>query len=129
MSEDLAAQAKKPKGPVDIERFYYKKSACASKRSSLSLDAVLVSLLVAKFGNKKKLRKWIGAQAKIANESGLDAKSISRAVQENAVRLIADPNLLKALAQEDAAEAERQGLLAQWLGQGRTASSTRSRQL
>lgn len=124
-----AAETKKPKGAADIERFYYRKSACASKRSSLSLDTVLVGLLVARFGNKKKLRKWVGAQAKIANEAGLDAKSISRAVQENAIRIIADPALLKALPEADAAEAERQCLLAQSLGQGRSVASPSSRRL
>ncbi len=128
MSEKVTAEPKS-KGAKDIERFYYRKSACASKRSSLSLDTVLVRLLAARFGNMKKLRKWVGAQAKIANEAGLDAKSISRAVQENAIRLIADPDLIKALPRDEASEAERQRLLAQSLGQGRSVSSSRSRQL
>lgn len=101
----------------DIQRFYYKRPACPSKRSSLSLDSVLVSLLEARLGSEAKMRKWIAAQARLADEAGMDTKSISRAVQENAVRVIADPELIAKLPQEAMAEAERQSMMAGWLGQ------------
>ena len=104
----------------DISRFYYKKSTCASKRSSLSLDSVIVDLLMVRFsGSDQRLRKWVAGQAKIAQEQGLVTnKSVSRAVQENAIRLIADPSLVAQLEPESVAEYERQGMMAQWLGQG-----------
>lgn len=117
----------RPHGASDIERFYYKKAACLSKRSSLSLDSVLVSLLELKFGNKKRMRKWIAAQARSAQLDGLDAKSISRAVQENAIRIIADPSLVEALPSEEKSKAETQIYLAQVLGMGNSAKSPRSR--
>lgn len=105
-------------GASDISRFYYKKSSCASKRSSLSLDSVLVMLLMAKFGSDQKLRKWVSAQAKLAQEKGLETtKSVSRSVQENAIRIIADPSLVAKLDEGDVAEIERQSMLAPWLGQ------------
>ena len=103
----------------DIARFYYKKSSCPSKRSSLSLDTVLVSLLLVKFGSDQKLRKWVSAQARLAQEQGLETtKSVSRAVQENAIRIIADPGLVSQLAEAEVSEFERQTMLAPWLGQG-----------
>jgi hypothetical protein len=114
---ELAPPKKKP-GACDISRFYYKNSNCASKRSSLSLDSVLVGLLMARFGSDQKLRKWVSAQAKVAQESGLDTtKSVSRAVQENAIRIIADPMLIGLLAPEEIADSERQAMMAPWLGQ------------
>lgn len=122
---DVVVKAKA--GASDIARFYYKKASCASKRSSLSLDAVLVSLLLAKFsGSDQKLRKWVAAQARLAQENGLDTtKSVSRAVQENAIRIIADPALVQLLTPEEVAENEKQCMLAPWLGQGpnKTAAS------
>ena len=125
--EDGAQEGAKPKklGAVDIARFYYKKSSCPSKRSSLSLDAVLVSLLLARFGGSdQKLRKWVAAQARLAQDQGLEStKSVSRAVQENAIRIIADPSLVALLPQEEMALAERQAMMAPWLGQGPNKSS------
>lgn len=123
MSMVDAVVAKKVRigGAADINRFYYRKTSCASKRSSLSLDSVLVELLMVKFGAMPKLRKWVSAQAKIAQESGLDAKSISRAVQENAIRVIADPSLVGQLPLEQRAEAERQGMQWSYLGQSAAA--------
>ena len=122
---DVVVKAKA--GASDIARFYYKKASCASKRNSLSLDAVLVSLLLAKFsGSDQKLRKWVAAQARLAQENGLDTtKSVSRAVQENAIRIIADPALVQLLTPEEVAENEKQCMLAPWLGQGpnKTAAS------
>lgn len=117
------------KGAADIKRFYYRKSNTASKRSSLSIDTVLASLLVIRFGSDKKLRKWVAGQARLAQEAGLDAKSISRAVQENAIRIIADPELLKQLPAEEMAAAEQQVMMAQWLEKGSSASSSRVRRL
>lgn len=120
--EEGAVEGAKPKklGAVDIARFYYKKASCPSKRSSLSLDSVLVALLVARFGGSlQKLRKWVAAQARLAQENGLDStKSVSRAVQENAIRIIADPALVVLLGPEEISEAERQAMMAPWLGQG-----------
>lgn len=132
-SEDLVA-AGRPKrigGAPDITRFYYKKSSTVSKRSSLSLDSVLVGLLLARFGSDQKLRRWVGAQAKMAQENGFESsKSVSRAVQENAIRIIADPALIAMLGEAEAAEAERQAIMVPWLGQtkqkpGRPATSRR----
>lgn len=110
----------KRKGATDISRFYYKKDSCASRRSSLSLDSVLVALLLVRFGGSdQKLRKWVSAQAKIAQEQGNDdTKSVSRAVQENAIRVIADPALIEQLSQSEIAEAEKQSMMLPWLGQG-----------
>lgn len=106
-------------GASDISRFYYRKASCASKRSSLSLDSVLVVLLLARFGSDQKLRKWVSAQAKLAQDQGLDTtKSVSRAVQENAIRIIADAELISRLSEQDVAEFERQTMIAPWLGQG-----------
>ena len=116
-------------GASDIGRFYYKNSAVGSKRSSLSLDVVLVELLTLRFGDKKRVRKWVSAQARLAHEAGLDAKSVSRAVQENALRLIADPALIEQLPAERLAEYERQQMMANWLGQGQSSSSKQSRRL
>jgi hypothetical protein len=119
MEQTDAVVAKKA-GASDIARFYYKKASCASKRSSLSLDSVLVGLLLAKFGGSdQRLRKWVSAQARIAQDNGLDTtKSVSRAVQENAIRIIADPVLVQMLSPEEVAENEKQCMLAPWLGQG-----------
>lgn len=113
-------ERKKKPGASDIARFYYKKASCASKRSSLSLDSVLVALLLAKFaGSDQKLRKWVAAQARIAQDGGLDTtKSVSRAVQENAIRIVADPALVQLLTPAEIAENERQCMQAPWLGQG-----------
>lgn len=107
----------KPRSVADINRFYYRKQSTVCKRSSLSLDVVLVELLVARFGSLAKLRKWIAAQAKVAQVEGADSKSISRAVQENAIRIIADPVLLVNLEDESRSEIERQSMMALWLGQ------------
>ena len=118
MMDSNSTEVKRPHAS-DISRFYYKKASCASKRSSLSLDSVLVSLLSAKFGSDQKLRKWVSAQAKLAQDNGLETtKSVSRAVQENAIRIIADPNLISQLGEADVCEFERQAMLAPWLGQG-----------
>lgn len=112
------AKPKRVGGAPDITRFYYKKASTVSKRSSLSLDTVLVSLLLAKFGSDQKLRRWVAAQAKMAQENGLESsKSVSRAVQENAIRIIADPALIAMLGDVEAAEAERQAIMVPWLGQ------------
>lgn len=118
-----------PKGPADIHRFYYKKATCASKRSSLSLDSVLVGLLIARLGSEQRVRKWVSGQARLAQEAGLDAKSISRAVQENAIRIIADPELVGKLSAAEVALTEQQSMMAQWLERGASASSERSRRL
>lgn len=115
--------------PSDIERFYYKKSSTGSKRSSLSLDIVLVALLVAKFGSKQKLRKWVSAQAKLAQKNAIDSKSISRMVQENAIRIIADPVLIEKMQQDQLAEAEKQNMMVPWLGQGNAVSSPKTKRL
>lgn len=117
------------KGPADIHRFYYKKASCASKRSSLSLDSVLVGLLIARLGSEQRVRKWVGGQARLAQEAGLDAKSISRAVQENAIRIIADPQLVAKLSAVEVATIEQQSMMAQWLERGASVSSERSRRL
>lgn len=129
MSNDVdpgVVVAVKKAGASDISRFYYKKHSCASKRSSLSLDAVIVALLMVKFGSDQKLRKWVAAQAKIAQDNGLETnKSVSRAVQENAIRIIADPLLVDKLSEQDMAEFTKQSMMAPWLGQGpnKTAAS------
>lgn len=108
----------KSRSVADINRFYYRKQSTVCKRSSLSLDVVLVELLVARFGSLAKLRKWIAAQAKVAQVEGADSKSISRSVQENAIRIIADPALLASLEDKARSEIERQSMMALWLGQG-----------
>lgn len=119
MSSDKKAAADKRPGASDISRFYYKKESCASKRSSLSLDSILVTLLQARFGSDQKLRKWVAAQAREAHAKGLDTtKSVSRAVQENAIRVIADPSLLDKLTPEEVSEIERQSMMVSWFGQG-----------
>lgn len=120
MTTAQRTEAPKRPGASDISRFYYKKDSCASKRSSLSLDSVLVALLLARFGGSdQKLRKWVSAQAKIAQDQGNDTtKSVSRAVQENAIRVIADPSLIEQLSQSEIAEAEKQSMMVPWLGQG-----------
>ncbi len=114
-------------GSKDINRFYYRKTSNLCKRSSLSLDQVLVELLIARFGSLQKLRKWIAAQAKLAQKDDLDSKSISRAVQENAIRIIADPALLEKLTSESRAEAERQNMMTLFLGQNSKSKKGRSR--
>lgn len=114
------SQSEKKKPAADINRFYYRKLSTTCKRSSLSLDIVLVELLVARFGSMPKLRKWIAAQAKIAQNDTQDDKSISRTVQENAIRVIADPALLSQLSDESRSEAERQSMMVLWLGQGQS---------
>lgn len=114
----IAGKPRRIGGAPDITRFYYKKSSTVSKRSSLSLDSVLVGLLLARFGSDQKLRRWVGAQAKMAQENGFESsKSVSRAVQENAIRIIADPALIAMLGEAEAAEAERQAIMVPWLGQ------------
>lgn len=127
----MSTAEKKPvaKGPADIHRFYYKKASCVSKRSSLSLDSVLVGLLIARLGTEQRVRKWVSGQARLAQEAGLDSKSISRAVQENAIRIIADPQLVGKLSATEVALTEQQSMMAQWLERGASASSERSRRL
>ena len=118
MSSEKKVDSDKRPGASDISRFYYKKESCASKRSSLSLDSVLVSLLQARFGSDQKLRKWVSAQAREAQAKGLDTtKSVSRAVQENAIRVIADPSLVEKLTPPEVAEIERQSMMVSWFGQ------------
>lgn len=117
------------KGPSDIHRFYYKKASCVSKRSSLSLDSVLVGLLIVRLGTEQRVRKWVAGQARLAQEAGLDSKSISRAVQENAIRIIADPELVRKLSSAEVALTEQQAMMAQWLEKGSSVSSERARRL
>lgn len=125
MTDPVKVETEKRKGASDISRFYYKKESCASKRSSLSLDSVLVALLMVRFGGSdQKLRKWVAAQAKMAQSNGNDTtKSVSRAVQENAIRVIADPVLVESLGQSEIAEIEKQAMMVPWLGQGRNKSA------
>lgn len=124
MSVEATDKSEKRPAASDISRFYYKKESCASKRSSLSLDSVLVSLLQVRFGSDQKLRKWVAAQAREAQAQGLNTtKSVSRAVQENAIRVIADPSLVEKMSPEEVSEIERQSMMVSWFGQAANKSA------
>lgn len=66
------------------------------KRTSVSLDAILVNLMEKKLGSPENVQTWIQATVNEIAASVLDDKQsagLSRIVQQKAIMLIADPVL------------------------------------
>lgn len=111
--EKDAEKNKKKSSLQDMRRFYYYNSECASKHTSVSLDALIVTLLEQHLGSFERVKFWIKEQANRMRNEDKDVKSISRRIQENAIKLIANPVLYEKLEGELRAEFELEQIRAQ----------------